>query len=218
MAERLAMKTSQLIDALAADPKPQGPSLSARFCVALGAGALVSACLFLAIAGPRSDIAAAAHTLRFDLKFVDTLALALPSALLALRLLRPDARPGALALVLSAPFLLLGAAVVMELTLVPADLWGAKLIGSNAMHCLTIIPLLSIAPLAALLFAMRDGAPRHPGVAGALAGAAAAGIAATLYATNCPDDSPLFVASWYPLATLIVVAVGAVAGGRLLRW
>jgi len=71
------MKTSQLIDALAADPKPQGPSLSARFCVALGAGALVSACLFLAIAGPRSDIAAAAHTLRFDLKFVDTLALAL---------------------------------------------------------------------------------------------------------------------------------------------
>jgi hypothetical protein len=86
------------------------------------------------------------------------------------------------------------------------------------MHCLTIIPLLSIAPLAALLFAMRDGAPQHPGVAGALAGAAAAGIAATLYASNCPDDSPLFVASWYPLATLIVVAVGAVAGGRLLRW
>jgi hypothetical protein len=51
-----------------------------------------------------------------------------------------------------------------------------------------------------------------------LAGAAAAGIAATLYASNCPDDSPLFVASWYPLATLLVVAIGAVAGDRLLRW
>ena len=212
------MKTSQLIDALAADPKPQGLSLGARFCLALGLGALASVCLFLAIAGPRADIATAAHTLRFDLKFVDTLALALPAALLALRLLRPDARPGALVLAFLAPFLLLGAAVVAELTLVPADLWGAKLIGTNAVHCLAIIPLLSIAPLAALLFAMREGAPQNPGVAGALAGAVAAGIAATLYASNCPDDSPLFVASWYPLATLIVVAVGAAAGVRLLRW
>jgi hypothetical protein len=92
------------------------------------------------------------------------------------------------------------------------------MIGSNSMHCLTMVPLLSIAPLAALLLAMRAGAPQNPGIAGALAGAAAAGIAATLYAANCPDDSPLFVASWYPLATIIVAAVGALAGARLLRW
>ncbi len=212
------MKTSQLIDALVADPSRRALSLGARFSAALAAGALVSACLFLAAIGPRADIALAAHTVRFDLKFVDTLALALPSALLALRLLRPDARPGALVLTFLAPFLLLGAAVVAELALVPADLWGTKLIGTNAVHCLTVIPLLSIAPLAALLFVMRDGAPQNSRIAGALAGAAAAGIAATLYASNCPDDSPLFVASWYPLATLIVVAVGAIAGDRLLRW
>ena len=80
------------------------------------------------------------------------------------------------------------------------------------MHCLTLIPLLSIPPLAALIIAMREGAPRHPALTGALAGAAAAGVAATIYATNCTDDSPLFVASWYPLATLIVVAAGALAG------
>jgi hypothetical protein len=72
--------------------------------------------------------------------------------------------------------------------------------------------------LIALLFAMRAGAPQNPRIAGALAGAAAAGIAATLYASNCPDDSPLFVASWYPLATIVVSAVGAFAGDRLLRW
>jgi hypothetical protein len=132
--------------------------------------------------------------------------------------LRPDGRPGALALSFLAPFLLLGAAVAMELTVVPADLWRTRLIGSNAIHCLTIIPLLSVAPLAALLIAMRGGAPQNPWIAGALAGAAAAGIAATLYASNCPDDSPLFVASWYPLATLIAVAAGAFAGDRLLRW
>ena len=90
--------------------------------------------------------------------------------------------------------------------------------GDNALHCLRVIPLLSIAPLAVLIYAMRAGAPQNPTLAGALAGAAAAGIAATLYASNCTDDSPLFVASWYPLATLIVVVAGAAAGNRFLRW
>jgi hypothetical protein len=212
------MKTSQLIEALAADPSPRRLGLGARFVFALSVGAAISVCLFLMVIGPRSDIGSAAHTMRFDLKFLDTLAFALPSALLAWRLLRPEARPGVLALAFLAPFLLLGVAVVVEMTLVPTELWKTRMMGANALHCLTIIPLLSIAPLAALLFAMRNGAPQRPAIAGALAGAAAAGIAATLYASNCPDDSPLFVASWYPLATLIVVAVGALAGDRLLRW
>ena len=212
------MKTSQLIDALAADPRPQNMGLGGRFCLALAVGAAASACLFMAIAGPRANFAISLQSLRFDLKFIDTIALTLPAALLGWRLLRPDARIGGLGLAFAAPILLLGAGVVGELTLVPPDLWGTRLIGTNSVHCLTIIPLLSIAPLAALLFVMRAGAPRNPQLAGALAGLAAAGIAATLYAANCPDDSPLFVASWYPLATLIVVAVGAFAGERLLRW
>ena len=47
--------------------------------------------------------------MRFDLKFVDTLASPLPSALLAIRLLRPEVRPGALVAALIAPFVLLAA-------------------------------------------------------------------------------------------------------------
>jgi hypothetical protein len=102
--------------------------------------------------------------------------------------------------------------------IVPPDLWGTRLVGTNWLHCLTLIPLFSIAPLAALIVAMRAGAPLHPALTGALAGAAAAGVAATVYATSCTDDSPLFVASWYPLATLVVVAAGALAGRRFLQW
>jgi len=93
-----------------------------------------------------------------------------------------------------------------------------RLIGTNALHCLTLIPLMSIPPLTALIVAMRAGAPSHPALTGALAGAAAAGAAATIYAANCTDDSPLFVASWYPLATLVVVAAGALAGRKWLQW
>jgi hypothetical protein len=101
---------------------------------------------------------------------------------------------------------------------VSSRLWMTRLVGTNWMHCLMLIPLLSIPPLVALILALREGAPRHPALTGALAGAAAAGVAATIYATNCTDDSPLFVASWYPLATLIVVAAGALAGRRFLSW
>lgn len=212
------MKTSRFIDTLAADLNPRGMSLHLRFLLALCLGALISVGLFMASVGPRADFADATHSLRFELKFVDTLSLTMPSALLCVRLLRPDARPGVLALFLAAPFFLLGGAVIGELFLVPAEMWGTRLIGTNALHCLTIIPLLSIPPLAALIYAMRRGAPLNPALTGAVAGAASAGIAATLYAANCPDDSPLFVATWYPLATMIVVAIGALAGHRFLRW
>ncbi len=206
------MKTEDLIAALAADSKAPIVPIGRRVALALGAGALVSLALFMTALGPRPDFAEAAHTVRFNLKFVDTLALLLPSALLCLRLSRPEASPGALAGWLVAPFVLLIGAVMVELTTVPRELWGVRLVGTNWYHCLTLIPLLSIPPLGALIAALREGAPRYPALTGALAGSASAGVAATIYATNCTDDSPLFVASWYPLATLIVVAVGAWPG------
>jgi len=211
------MKTSALIAALAADQAP-GVSLRSRYFLALGLGLCVSAAAFAAAVGPRPDIARAFGTLRFDWKFVDTLSLAIPTVFLAWRLLRPDAKISAIALLLLAPVALLGGSVAMELMMVPSDLWASKLMGSNSMHCLKVIPLLSIAPLGALIFAMRSGAPANPRLAGAVAGLAAAALAATLYAANCTDDSPLFVAAWYLLATAVVVAAGVALGDRFLRW
>jgi hypothetical protein len=80
------------------------------------------------------------------------------------------------------------------------------------------IPLLAFAPLSALLASMRYGAPSHPALAGAASGLFAGAIGAALYATHCPDDSPLFVATWYVLGMAIVTVAGSVIGARLLRW
>lgn len=212
------MKTSDLISALAADTGTPVRPIGARLALALGLGALVSLALFLALIGPRPDAMGALRTMRFDLKFLDTLALLAPSFLLCLRLSRPESGPGSLLAWLLTPMALLLIAVAFELAVTPSNLWITRLVGHNWYHCLSIIPLLSIAPLGALIAALRDGAPRYPALTGALAGAASAGVAATLYATNCTDDSPLFVVTWYPLATLIVVAAGALAGRRWLRW
>jgi hypothetical protein len=65
---------------------------------------------------------------------------------------------------------------------------------------------------------LRHGAPSRPALSGALAGMLSAGLAATLYASHCTDDSPLFVAFWYTLATALVAAVGALIGSRMLKY
>ncbi len=212
------MKTSELIAALAADPVPEPIHLGRRFAAALAVGLAGALILYALILGPRPDLAEALRTIRFNLKFIDALALALPSLLLLLRLARPDAKPGALALWLFAPLVLLAAAVIVELIVVPQAEWLPRLVGHNMRYCTTMVPLMAAPILAALIVALRAGAPQHPGWTGALAGAAAAGLASFLYASHCPDDSPLFVATWYPLATLVCAAVGAWAGRRFLAW
>jgi hypothetical protein len=212
------VKTSELIAALAADPIPEPIRLGRRIAAALIIGFVGSLAIFALLLGPRPDIAAAVETVRFWLKVVDSFAFALPSLPLTLRLARPDARPSALALWLMAPFILLAVGVAVELLVVPQSDWLSRLVGSNAMHCTVTIPMLSAPILAALIIALRAGAPLHPALTGALAGAAAAGAAALIYAPTCPDDSPLFVATWYPLATLICMGVGAIAGRLALAW
>ena len=212
------MKTSEFIAALAADPVPERIRLGRRVAAAIAFGLVVSVALYCLLLGPRPDIAAAAHTPRFWLKFVDSFAFALPSLLLMLRLARPDARPKALALWLIAPFILLASGVVAELLLVPQSEWMSRLFGATALHCTCSIPMLAAPILAGLIVALRAGAPIHPSLTGAMAGAASAGVAALVYASSCPGDSPLFVATWYPLATLICMAAGALAGRRFLAW
>ncbi len=212
------MRTSEFIAALAADPIPTPIRLGRRIAAALVIGVVGSLALYLLLLGPRPDIAEAARTVRFCLKFVDLLAFALPSLLLMLRLARPDAKPRALALWLVAPFIFLAAGVVVELFIVPQSAWMSRLMGANAMHCMITISMLAAPVLAALIVALREGAPLHPALTGALAGAASAGIAALFYASSCPDNLPLFVGTWYPLATLICMGVGALAGRRFLAW
>jgi hypothetical protein len=212
------MRTSEFIAALTADPVPEPIQLGRRVGAALVVGLVGSVALYVLLLGPRPDIAAASDTMRFWLKFVDSFAFALPTLLLTLRLARPDAKPKALALWLIAPFILLAAGVVVELLVVPQGEWLPRLMGTTAMHCTITIPMLAAPVLAALIVALRAGAPLHPGLTGALAGAAAAGVGALVYASSCPGDSPLFVATWYPLATLICIGVGALAGRRFLAW
>lgn len=211
------MKTDDLIAAMAADTSPTLPQARALRHAMVGA-VLAAAIGFVILLRPRPDFAEAIHTLRFDFKFVVTLTLAVCAFAGLRRAMRPEmgGRPY-LYLLLVAPAMLL-VAVLAEFLAVPSALWASRWIGQNWLYCMTFIPILSLGPLAVLLAVLRHGATTAPARTGALAGLLAGAIGAAFYAAHCPDDSPFFVASWYTIAIGGVTILGALAGGRLLRW
>lgn len=210
------MRTEQLVEALVADRAARRP-LARSLGLALLAGGALSLVLFAVELGVRADIGPALATWRFDLKVAMVLLGLVLAFGVCLDCARPDMPPHPLRRLL--PLLaVLGLAVATELMSVPASAWERRLVGSNSMICLPMVPLLSLAPLVAALAILRRGAPASPVLAGAAAGLLAGFSGATLYAFHCFDDSPLFVATWYTLAMIPIVAIGALAGHRLLRW
>ncbi|MFD1704291.1 NrsF family protein [Methylopila henanensis] len=212
------MRTDQLIGALAQDAATPPVRLTRVFALATLAAVVAAGLVFMIQLGPRPDFMASLGTLRFPFKFVVTTAFAAAAAALVLRLSRPAAPTGPAKAALGAALTLLALGLAAELNMTPEASWAARMIGRNALVCLTYIPLIAAAPLGLLLVALRRGAPSSPAAAGAAAGLLAGAIAATFYAAHCTDDSPLFVAVWYSAAVAIVTCAGAVLGGRLLRW
>lgn len=210
------MRTEQLLSALVAD-RPAKRPLGRSLLLALVAGGAVSLVVFFLTLGVRPDIGPALDTWRFDLKVAMVLFGLVLAIGFCLDCARPDMPRHPLRRLL--PLLaVMAAALAIELGSVPESAWWSRLVGSNAMICLPMVPILSLAPLGAVLLILRRGAPASPALAGAAAGLVAALSGASLYAFHCFDDSPLFVATWYTLAVLAMMAIGALAGRRLLRW
>lgn len=213
------MRTADLLRALEADAgdhaaRPLGRSLLAGLAPALA----LSVAFYGVTLGPRPHLTSMLMEPRVLFKLVFPLVLACCAGGMLMRLIRPgsDVRPY-IAFLGFLGVVLIGA-VVAELFALPRDLWEPRLMGSHAMVCLRMIPMFAAPLLVALLFMSRKGAPTHAGLAGAMIGLFAAAIGGTIYATHCPDDSPLFVATWYGIAIGAVTLIGAAAGKRLLRW
>lgn len=212
------MDTDQLIRTLAADNAYRSKPVGVTLTLALLAASPVSIAIFASALGVRPDVMTAMHNPFFDLKFAVTLALAISAIALGLHLSRPEASPKGWIWLLAVPVVLVGGGIVAEMMLPQRLPMLTRLIGHNAPICLSAIPAMSLPLLAASLYGLRHGAPTRPALAGAVAGLMSAGLAATLYASHCTDDSPLFVATWYTLATAFVAAIGALVGSRVLRY
>lgn len=211
------MKTDDLI-ALMTQDAAVGMRYGRALTIAIGAGIIFSTLLLISTVGLRHNMASVFETTRALFKVTVTLVLAVVAVPLAMRIGRPGEKTRLSSLLLALPALMVAAAVILELFALPTDAWRSNLIGRNALFCLFIVPVLSLVPFAGLFWALKKGAPRSPTAAGAAAGLAASAIAVAIYAWHCPDDSPLFLATWYTIAIAGVTIGGALLGRHWLRW
>jgi hypothetical protein len=214
------MRTEELINTLVADhaaqprPRPIGHGL----VMAIIGGLAISSALFSLTLGVRPDILSALSTWRFDLKLSANLVLVIAATWVALRLSSPTTKPLSAMRPLLVPALLLLAAAMYELVAVPASAWPSRAMGVNGVMCLASIIFLSVLPLTATIYALRQGAPTSPTLMGAVGGLLAGALGATVFAMHCTNDSPLFVAIWYTLAIGLTAIVGLLVGQYVLRW
>lgn len=212
------MKTDELILAITRDgARIRHRPILANALIILTSYAAVMGLFFLFL-GLRRDIALPGATTAIMTKLAIAAAMMLSGLVLARRLLQPAEGNRKERWLLAAAPVVLAVALMVDIQQSGLVGWQDRLIGTHGLRCLILIPLLAALPLAAMLSALRSGAVIHRKLAGASAAIAATGMGTTLYALNCVDDSPLFIAFWYGLATFIVMAVSLAVSRRALAW
>jgi hypothetical protein len=187
----------------------------------LGAGAIIGAMfallLLIAALGVRPDLMAAAGTSGFWAKAAYTSSLGLIGLLLLAQLARPETQRLRRAWLIAAPVVLLAVFASAELASVPPGA-RSELLFDPLWTCVPLIVGLGVPLFGGLIWALRHMAPTRLRAAGAAAGLAASGFAATLYCLYCQQVSPTYILTRYSLAIALFSAAGALIGPRLLRW
>lgn len=213
------MNTEQLIAALSADvPKVPRRALAMRLGAGLALGCVGALALVFAVLGVRPDLGDAMQGFAFWMKSVYCLSLGIGAAYAVNQLSRPVRGSLRGLWLLAAPVLVLAGIGIGELARTPAGEWISLWLSGSWRECPFFVLSLSVPVFAGLLWSFRRLAPTRLRAAGAAAGLAAGGFAATIYCLHCGEVSAVFVLVWYTLGMLLAAALGALLGPRLLRW
>jgi hypothetical protein len=198
-------------------PVRRGAALR-RLLVWTVVGALMAQILVGVAMGYRSDLFAALLTTMFWIKLGYVASLGGLALAMVYQLARPGLSLGKRLAWLAIPVVVLVALAAWQLARTPSQDWASLVMGVSARACPWLIVVAALAPLGALVMALRSLAPTRPLLAGWSAGIAAGGLGASAYALHCGEVGGAFVAIWYSLGVLMVGGLGAVLGRGLLRW
>lgn len=216
------MNTDRLIDALCTNLEPVScRQLRKTLTLAIITGVAAAFGLMLATVGPRPDPGTTVHLKWIALKLLFALSVIIMAAPALLRSMRPGLENGTRRMLILFPFVAAIATAIAMLILGSPQARRALLLGATPLspaRCMLLTLLFSGIPLAALIWALREGAPTRLKVCGAMAGTVAGGIGAAAYALACTSDTIPFIAIWYGAAIAISAVAGALLGPRLLRW
>jgi len=213
------MKTDELVAMLANGVIAVEPHAAARrYAIALGAGALAAGVLMVTLLGVRPDLAAALRLPMFWVKAAYVAVLAVAALVAALRLSRPGVRLDWVPALMAAPILAMWLLALVVLVNAGPSERSALFYGDTWTSCPWLIAMLSAPVFVGVLWAMKGLAPTRLRLAGAVAGLLSGATGALVYCLHCPELEAPFLGCWYLLGMLILTAVGALAGPRLLRW
>jgi len=213
------VRTEDLIDQLSARvPRLSRHAGPRRLLAGLGGGTLAALAILLVAYGLRPDLAEAGQTVAFWMKWAFTVSLAAAGFAIVRRLARPEGRIGAAWIALAAPPVFIAALGVLELAGSTPETWTALWLGRTAARCSSAIVFLSVPILACLLWSFQRFAPTRPVSAGAAAGVLAGAAGAAVYALTCPEQTAVFMATWYSGGIALSGVLGGLLGGRVLRW
>ena len=209
----------RLVDGLAAGLTPVTRRTAARDWTAFAALAAVEVAVYAGLRGMRPDMPMAMGLMAFWWKGLSLLVLAVIGIATTIGALTPErsARRGLHRLGIAA-------AVVIALGwLVDAGRVGAadllvRLDWRDGLACVWSVVVLAAPALAALVILMRRGAPTDLRRTATAAGAAAAAWGGAVFTLRCPHDDPLYIAIWFVVAILGVMAFARLTVPRLIRW
>ena len=215
------MNTDRLIDMLSAELEAVNSGrLGKTLILSILTGGALAFALMLVTVGPRPDLQSTAHIEWVAVKLLFALSVIGTGALLLNRSMRPGLEDATNWTMVLFPFLA-ALAVAFAVLLGQPQAWRELLRGAttvSSVRCLVLIMSFAAIPLAAVIYAIRQGAPTRLKLCGGIAGIVAGGIGAAAYAFNCTSDTIPFVAIWYGAAIVICSAIGSQLGPRVLRW
>ncbi|WP_242138770.1 DUF1109 domain-containing protein [Sphingomonas sp. TREG-RG-20F-R18-01] len=208
-----------MIDTLTRDLRPVArPRFGAQSLILLLL-AVVELAGFLALGTIRPDIGAALGRAAFWWKMAGLAVLALIGVVVALRSFSPESSPRKglrrWALALGG---ILFAGTVLGVAGQGLEGLAARLMWRMGIECLTVMTILSVPPVVALGYMMRQGAPTdHPASAAAV-GVAAAAWGAFIFAFHCPSDDPFYIVVWYALGCAAITLLARAILPQISRW
>ena len=215
------MNTDRLIDMLSAELEAVNSGrLGKTLILAIVTGGSIAFGLMLVTVGPRHDLQSTAHLEWVAVKLLFALSVIGAGALLLNKSMRPGLEDATNWTMVLFPFLA-ALAVAFAVLLGQPQAWRELLRGAttiSSMRCLLFIMFFAAVPMAAVIYALRQGAPTRLKLCGGIAGIVAGGIGAAAYAFNCTSDTIPFIAIWSGAAIVICAAIGSQLGPRVLRW
>ena len=212
------MKTNDLIALLAIDTLQPQPPVRQQLLQKLVLGAVACGVLMLALFGLNPHMDEMATHPAFVTKMLWLTALMGFSLYGLFRLARPGVGAGHTLWGIGLALLAMFSLGLVQLLQTASGARTAQWMGGSWQVCSVSIVGLSLPILGAMLWALRQLAPTRAVLTGAVAGVLAGSMAASIYSLHCPETSLTFFAVWYVGGMALATGLGALLGGRWLRW